>query len=140
MKNLILKMTVIGMLTFFTNVLKGQTWDIVCDNTQVCSGITVDVYDAFNNIIVSGVALPGGTSKFGGGVIGTCQSIVPAYVVFTEGTCSFTVNINSVYNCGAGGTTCTCSCITSGTSYQVDYVTTPPLYSGCTRDLYIKIQ
>jgi hypothetical protein len=67
MKNLILKMTVIGMLTFFTNVLKGQTWDIVCDNTQVCSGITVDVYDAFNNIIVSGVALPGGTSKFGGG-------------------------------------------------------------------------
>jgi hypothetical protein len=31
MKNLILKMTVIGMLTFFTNVLKGQTWDIVCE-------------------------------------------------------------------------------------------------------------
>lgn len=129
----------VGMFSFLANVINAQSWDIVCDNTQTCSGITVDVFDAFNNTIVTGVALPGGTSKISGGVIGSCQTTAPAYVVFNDGTCSILVNMNSTYNCGAGSP-CTCTCISSGTSYQVTINSTPPLYSGCANDLYILIQ
>lgn len=128
MKNLSKKIVAVIVLIQGIMQLNTQTFDIDYTNTQVCSGsISVQVYDAFNNpLLPSPVNLPPG---LGNCVVG-CQAGTPAYVIFTDGSCSITVNVGSGYNCPAAGAPCTCACITSGTSYQVATSATPSCCSS----------
>lgn len=112
---------IVILIGFFAVLQKtsAQTWQVQYTNTQVCSGVFVQIVDSSNNPLTTSMGVPNGF----GTLLGTCTGGNPAYAKFTEGSCTIQVNLNSTYPCGASSP-CTCTCITSGTSYG--FSTTSP--------------
>ncbi len=116
MKNLILKIATLCLFVSIATIGKAQNFSITSTNSQVCLGtVTAQAYDAFNTPIGAPYTVPAGT---GGAGCTTGVTNPPAYVIFTDGSCTITVNVNTTYNCPAANP-CACSCIAGGRTFQV---------------------
>lgn len=116
MKNLFLRITIIFVCIVVSQIGKAQNFSITSTNTQVCLGtVTAQAYDVFNTPIGTPYTVPTGS-----GGAGCTTGVVnpPAYVIFTDGACSITVNVNTTYSCPAANP-CTCTCIAGGKTFQV---------------------
>lgn len=128
-------MVLLSLLVSVQQIVSGQTWQAICNNTQSCSGVSIDIYDVSWNLLYSGIVCSQGDDSLSTcGVMlpisppAACSSLaLPEHLIFNEGGCSVTVSVGNTVTCSATPPpTCNCSCISSGRSYAVTVRSPPP--------------